>query len=173
MGRRSKRKNRETFILILLVIILGVILILGKYYKDKEEVSNNDNKEIKENTKVDNSTKKEDTNENKEKTKANEEKKEETKTENIKSSSDELKENVNEVSRRGGHVTLELIGEDDITVEKGSKYEDAGVKAYYDDGSNAIDEVEVDSDVDTSKEGSYTVSYYVGNSVVIRRVRVK
>ncbi|MBQ3475189.1 MAG: DUF5011 domain-containing protein, partial [Bacilli bacterium] len=43
----------------------------------------------------------------------------------------------------------------------------------YSDGSDASSEVDIDNSVDTSKAGTYTVTYYAGNSVVIRRVTVE
>ena len=90
-----------------------------------------------------------------------------------KSSKNEITETKNEQKRRGGAVSLELIGEENVEVDKGSKYKDPGVKATYSDGTDASNEVDVDNAVDTSKEGTYTVSYYAGNAVVIRRVTVK
>ena len=79
----------------------------------------------------------------------------------------------NETQRRGGNVTLELLGEENITISVGSDYKDEGVKAYYQDGSDASGELDVDNAVDTSKQGTYTVTYYAGKSVVIRRVTVE
>ena len=65
------------------------------------------------------------------------------------------------------------MGEENITISKGSKYTDKGFEATYEDGTDASSEVEVDNTVDTSKEGTYTVTYSVGNYVIIRRVTVE
>lgn len=176
MGRRKKRKIKLYIFFIILVILLAIFLIV---YKNTilKNVNNNNNK------KVNNSMTTTKKNNGDNISKDNEKSDSESTKENTissdannvteKSSSDEGIENKNEQTRKGGVITLELIGEEEITIFKGSNYKDAGVKATYSDGSDASSVVEVDNDVDTSKVGTYTVTYYVGNSIVIRRVTVK
>lgn len=172
MGRRKKTKTLKYFIIIVLLFLVGILCY--KIYIDKinpntkKDNKNNiiDNKEKKDkktkdvnnNFKNDIDTKKDVTNPN-----------------NVtnKSSSDEKKENQNEQSRRGGSIKMELLGEENVTVSLGDKYKDAGVKAIYSDGSDASGEVEIDNAVDTSKTGTYTVTYSSGNVVIIRRVTVE
>lgn len=57
---------------------------------------------------------------------------------------------------------ITLNGDSEITINKGEKYEELGVKKVYDntDGTMDIKEVEINSkDVDTSKIGTYKVTY--------------
>ena len=155
--------------MIILLFLIG-LLIYKIITPEKIQNNNNNGNNTIEKAK-DNEQKKEDkTNNTKKETKIIEEKANEV-TE--KSSKNETTETKNEQKRRGGAVTLELIGEENVEVSKGSKYKDLGVKATYSDGTDASNEVDVDNAVDTSKEGTYTVSYYAGNAVVIRRVTVK
>lgn len=169
MARRKKRRN-YIFIILILVLAFGLLYYFNYYLPEKDKKTT-DNKETKEvNNKTENDKTKEKENNNKENTTKEEEKKEQIPE---KSSSDENTENKNEVARRGGEVTLELIGSESVRVLKGETYVDEGVKATYSDGTDASAEVEVDNTVDTNKTGSYTVTYYAGNAVVIRRVEVK
>ena len=168
MARRKRRRN-YIFIILILVLAFGLLYYFNYYLPEKDKKTT-DNKETKEvNNKTENDKTKEKENNNKENT-TKEEKKEQIPE---KSSSDENTENKNEVARRGGEVTLELIGSESVRVLKGETYVDEGVKATYSDGTDASAEVEVDNTVDTNKTGSYTVTYYAGNAVVIRRVEVK
>lgn len=170
---RRKKKNKALNIFLTIVLLFLIGILCYKIYVDNHndlKIDNTNNKiENKENSNKEqkNTDKKNNTKTN---TKVIEEKANEV-TE--KSSKNETTETKNEQKRRGGAVTLELIGEENIEVDKGSKYKDPGVKATYSDGTDASNEVDVDNAVDTSKEGTYTVSYYAGNAVVIRRVKVK
>ena len=178
MARRYRRKKNTAINIFFTIILLFLIGILCyKIYIDqlspevkKEDKTNtteknNNTKKIKKENKTNDDTKKENYNENKESTPIE-------KVTN-KSSSDEKKENKNEQARRGGSVNLELLGDENVTISKGSKYNDAGVKATYSDGSDASVEVDIDNAVDTSKSGTYTVTYSAGNVVIIRRVTVE
>ena len=170
---RRKKSNGFMAIMYILLIVLIFFLVYSmsqdKNDKTVKDIINNDNNSTKKENK-ENIEKKVDTN-NEDK----DEKTQDVKSNNVTSnaSSDEKIENKNENNRRGGNVTLDLIGEENITISLGSNYNDEGVKAYYDDGTDASSEVEVDNSVDTTKSGTYTVTYYAGNSVVIRRVTVE
>lgn len=178
MARRYRRKKNTAINIFFTIILLFLIGILCyKIYMDKlsPEVKNenktnntekdNNTKETKKDNKTNNDTKKENDNKSKES----------TPTEKVtnKPSSNEKTENKNEQARRGGSVNLELLGDENVTISKGSKYNDAGVKATYSDGSDASVEVDIDNAVDTSKSGTYTVTYSAGNVVIIRRVTVE
>lgn len=162
MARRKKRNTLINIVLVILVIVLGIVIV--------KAIDNNRNKQteefIKQETKKSNEVKKQET------------KKEETKTSDEekttqKSSSDEKTENENELKRRGGNITLEIKGEDEITIKKGEEFKDPGFIAKYDDGSDASSEVKVDGSVDVNKEGKYTISYSAGNTIIIRRIIVE
>ena len=170
MARRRKKNNLlNIFLIILMIGILAIIFV--KITQNKETTPDNKEDKTKQVEKKDTKETKED---NKQTDKKEEEKTETTpsKTE-VKPSSDEKTENKNENNRRGGSVTLDLVGEDEITVSVGSDYKDAGCNAKYSDGSDASSDIEVENTVDTSTPGTYTVTYYYGNSVVIRRVTVE
>lgn len=177
MARRYRRKKNNAlniFFTIILLLLIGILCY--KIYNEQFKPKYIDKTKTENTEKVDNKTKiKEEKIENKEETKDSETKNNETKANEVttKSSANEKTEVKNETNRRGGNITLELIGDENVTVSKGSSYKDAGFKATYSDGTDASAEVEVENAVDTSKAGDYTVSYYAGNAVIIRRVTVK
>ena len=176
MARRYRRKKNTAINIFFTIILLFLIGILCyKIYMD--QLNPNTKKDNKSNPieKIDKKVK-----ETKEEKKTNDKKESNTKNETTntnsvtnKSSSDEKKENKNEQARRGGSVNMELLGEENVTISVGDKYKDAGVKATYSDGSDASVEVDIDNAVNTSKAGTYTVTYSVGNTVIIRRVTVE
>ena len=175
MSRRYRRKKNNflsVFFTIILIFLIG--LLCYKIYTEQVKPKDKNNKvETKEKETIKTNKKKNDDDKN-ESFKSTKEITPKKSTEiTTKSSSNEKTENKNEQTRKGGMVKLELIGEESVTISKGSSYNDAGVKATYSDGSDASNEVEIDNAVDTSKEGTYTVSYYAGNAVVIRRVTVE
>lgn len=180
MSRRYRRRKNNVLNYFLTIIILFLIGVLC--YKIYTEQIKPDNK-VKSNNKTEENIDKQDNKDNK---KENNKELKNTNTNNTtnneakptekvtdKSSKNEKTENKNEQARKGGTVTLELKGEDTVTVSKGSNYKDEGFTATYSDGSDASSEVDVDNAVDTSKKGVYTVTYSVGNTVVIRRVTVE
>ncbi len=74
---------------------------------------------------------------------------------------------------------ITLNGQETVEVEKGSTYEDAGVKEVVDavDGKMEITDVTIDNKVDTSKVGTYTVTYKAKDKLhnegkVVRTVNV-
>lgn len=177
MARRYRRKKNTAINIFFTIILLFLIGILCyKIYVD--QFSPNAKKENKVNT-TEKTNKKEKDNKTNNNTKKEDNKtiddNKSTPTEKVtnKPSSNEKTENKNEQARRGGSVNLELLGDENVTISKGSKYNDAGVKATYSDGSDASVEVDIDNAVDTSKTGTYTVTYSAGNVVIIRRVTVE
>lgn len=70
------------------------------------------------------------------------------------------------VDHKGPEITLN--GDDSITIDQGSKYEELGVKSVVDnsDGKMNIDDVTIDSsDVNTDVTGSYEVVYTIQDSL--------
>ena len=78
------------------------------------------------------------------------------------------------IDHTGPVVTLN--GEDSITIDKGSKYEELGVKSVTDktDGDININQVEIDSkNVNTKKVGTYKVTYTVFDSFSNKTEKVR
>ena len=70
------------------------------------------------------------------------------------------------VDHKGPEITLN--GDDSITIDQGSKYEELGVKSVVDnsDGKMNVDDVTIDSsDVNTDVTGSYEVVYTIQDSL--------
>lgn len=167
MARRKKKNTIINIFLIILIVVLGLIIVKAiDNHRNKET-----NKMIKEEkTKIKETKKNKDEN----KKESTEDTKKEKEQISQKPSSDENEENKNEINRRNNsNISLDIIGEDELTISVGSEYIDSGFKATYEDGSDASSEVKVDNAVDTSKAGTYTVTYSVGNTIIIRRVIVK
>lgn len=159
MARRKKKSALFNILLIVLLLVLGFIAFKA-YDAYRTNKSDNFIKEEKEKIK-EVEKKKEET------------KKEEKKDDSQKPSSDEKTENENEVSRKGGNINLEIKGDDEITIKKGSTFNDPGFIATYEDGTDASSEVKVEGEVDTNKIGTYTISYSAGNNIILRRVYVE
>lgn len=76
-------------------------------------------------------------------------------------------------------IRISLIGEDSISILKGEKYEDSGAKAYKGEVSSGgrISEIKVEGEVNTSKAGTYYITYSSGEGdllvSVTRKVVVK
>lgn len=162
MARRKKNNTFINILLIVLIVILGIVIV--------KAIDSHRNKQTEEFIKTE--TKKSNEVKNQE-SKKEETSKNETKENTIKPSSDEKTETENEVKRKGGNISLEIKGEDEITIKKGSNFTDPGFKATYEDGSDASSEVKVEGSVDTNKEGTYTISYSAGNTIIMRRVTVE
>lgn len=68
--------------------------------------------------------------------------------------------------------TIELSGNDIITVYQGFDFIDPGFIASDKQGNNVASDVKVDSNVDTSKIGEYKITYTLENITKIRYVNV-
>lgn len=169
MAKRKKSNALNIFLIILLVIIILICKIIDdKNNKSYNTVNKSVNDNVDKKDEVDKKTTDKSVDKDNTKSTSN------TENDNYEPVKDEEKETKNEIERKSNKgVKLELIGESKVTVKTDTKYVDAGVKAFYEDGTDASDIVEVDGEVDTSKPGTYTISYYVGNSVVIRRIIVE
>lgn len=162
MSRRKRNNNIINFILIILIVIMGVMIVFAV----KDHIGkNNDIKETQ-------TTEKQDTkNETKEEKKDTPKKEENT---NVNTPITEEEQNEKERKNRDtSDITLDIIGDDEITVSKGSSFVDPGFTATYSDGTDASSEISVDNTVDINNEGTYTITYSVGNQIIIRRVIVK
>lgn len=82
------------------------------------------------------------------------------------------------VDYKGPEITLN--GDDEVTINLGSKYDEEGVKSVVDntDGKMDVEDVEIDSsDVNTNRAGTYKVTYSATDSLnntneVVRTVKV-
>ena len=70
---------------------------------------------------------------------------------------------------------VKLVGEDEITIGVGEVYKDDGVKSVVDnkDGKLNIDDVNIVSKVDTSKIGTYEVTYTIQDSLANKTEKVR
>ena len=68
---------------------------------------------------------------------------------------------------------IELNGNSEITIYKGSKYNEQGVKITDNYDENLTDKVEIENNIDTSKIGDYEITYKVkdssGNEAITKR----
>ena len=149
-----KRKGNNIFALVLLIIFVGfIIYVLYNYYSNSNEI-------IKQNNQIKESTKEEQNN-------------------NTEENNSDLPKNENEQNKVEEKVrnldvsSIELIGEEKVTVELNSKYSDQGAKAFNKNGEDISDAIKVDNSVDTSKKGEYTITYSIGNYIVMRFVTVQ
>ncbi|MGE4485870.1 MAG: S8 family serine peptidase [Oscillospiraceae bacterium] len=60
---------------------------------------------------------------------------------------------------------ITLNGDESVTIAKGSLYNDAGATAVDETDGNITSKIHFTSDVDTSKEGAYHITYIVKNSL--------
>lgn len=162
MPRRSRRKNRFLDAILLIILLLLIGFLGYRIYKEKFEPKNTKENEVIETKK--NSDKKESTKEEK--------KDEEVKKEETGPAPTEEEETKKERDKNIT-ISMELIGEDEITINKGDKYTDPGITATDSEGNDLTSEVEITNNVDTSKAGKYSVVYSYGKNIIIRRVIVK
>ena len=161
----TKRKNNKisNFVIIILLTLV-VFLILFKIIIPNIDNNKNDKQinEIKQNNDI----------ENKEKI----EKETKKEIDNLKPeeepSKDEKEENNNQISNNA-EFDIELIGDEEITLNVGDKYNELGAKAINSNGIDVSKNIKIDSNVDTTKTGEYMVIYSLGKSIVVRTVYVK
>lgn len=68
--------------------------------------------------------------------------------------------------------TLELLGEENITINLGENYVEPGYKAYDKKDNDVTAEVKVLNEIDTSKIGKYEILYTIGNVNKVRYITV-
>lgn len=163
MRRKKKNKILSTFLYLFSIVFCSVIIILllNKFNvlnineKNNNESKNGNINNSNRNAEISTKQKIENSNKNVSEPKKNEIKENE-------------QENINNIT-----VKLELIGEEEIIINKGEEYKDQGAKATDEQGNDVSKYINVENGVDTSKEGKYMVIYSIGKSIAIRNVRVK
>ena len=70
---------------------------------------------------------------------------------------------------------VKLVGSDEVTIGVGEVYKDEGVKSVVDnkDGKLNVDDVNILSTVDTSKIGTYEVSYKIQDSMANKTEKIR
>ena len=86
---------------------------------------------------------------------------------------DETTENQKENNEIDKGVTIELNGDEEMTVTIGSTFKDPGAKAKNSEGKDVSSKITIDGTVDTSKAGTYKIYYSIGKAIVVREVEVK
>lgn len=72
----------------------------------------------------------------------------------------------------GGVYTLELKGDNSVVVYKGTNYNDPGAIAYDESNNDLSSSIKVNSNLDTSRVGTYEITYILGDVNVTRKVKV-
>ena len=78
---------------------------------------------------------------------------------------------VNLVKNSGGESTITLNG-GDISIYKNNTYVDLGYVALDSNGNDISSKVKIDSNVNTTEIGEYTVTYKLGKKSLVRKVNV-
>lgn len=155
--------------LLVVVSIISIAYLVFQIIKDNNEdnniINNNEiiEKEENNNIKEEENTSNENTN--------NDTKVEEPTNKTEEPLKNETEENKQEKSDNVT-VSIELVGDEEINLNVGDTYKEYGAKAVDSNGNDVSSKIQVDNSVDTSKKGEYTVIYSIGNSIVIRTVKV-
>ncbi len=72
----------------------------------------------------------------------------------------------------GGVYTLELKGDNSVVIYKGSNYNDPGAIAYDEANNDLSSSIKVNSNLDTSRIGTYEITYILGDVNITRKVKV-
>ena len=154
-------KNKKIlWLFICILLIVCSILVMYKFISDKntkidsEDIKKTETRETIIDDKKDNEIQKEEDNKV------------------IEPQKDEQLENKQEVENNG-YYEISLIGEDEIYINVGEKYNELGAKAFDKDGNDVSNKISIQNEVDTTKKGEYMVIYSIGKSMVIRNVIVK
>ncbi len=153
------------YVLSIILILLIIVILLFKY---NVIGSNNDNKNKNTNINEKHIDEKKDVEENISK----KDDKKESKENSSGPAQTEEEENKNE---KEGNVTIniELIGDEEVEIKQGEKYNEPGVKAIDSNGNDVSDKITIENNVNIDKKGEYRVIYSYGKSIAIRRVIVK
>ena len=162
--RRGKNKLFNSILLIILIILIGLLCYI--IYVDKIKTNN-----TKEDTNI--TTKKNKEDNSKKEVEKTENKVEKNNTENSVGPMETEEEETKKERDKNISINLELIGEEEITIKKGDKYTDPGVKATDSDGNDMTDEIEIINNVDSNKAGKYSIVYSYGKNIIIRTVIVE
>lgn len=85
---------------------------------------------------------------------------------------DENLENKQEVDNNE-YFEISLVGEEEIYINVGEKYNELGAKALDSKGNDVSNKIVIQNEVDISKKGEYMVIYSIGKAMVVRNVIVK
>lgn len=165
MANRRRKKNRFLDFLLSIILFALIGFLCYRIYDDKIKPNNTD----KVPKVLENKKEKEDTKGKEEKTNTNTEKSKEESEGPMKTEEEETKKERD----KNISINMELIGEEEITIKKGDKYTDPGVKATDNDGNDMSDEIEIVNNVNTNKTGKYSVIYSYGKNIIIRTVIVE
>lgn len=153
------KKKGNIFIIVLLLMIFCLLIYLVYDYVKKE---NKNDKQLPVVEKQD----KKDTNSSIDKT--------DSEVNKINIPKVEQKENREENKNKTVDVKeIILKGEKEITIKLNDKYNELGAKATDKEGNDISNKIEINSEVDTTKKGTYKVFYSIGNYINVRYVTVE
>ena len=78
----------------------------------------------------------------------------------------------NEISNEISIDKIVLFGNNIIEINKGDKYVEPGYYAITNTGEIKKDDILVNSNLNTSKAGTYTIKYTIGNKTITRTIKV-
>ncbi len=70
------------------------------------------------------------------------------------------------------NITITLLGDETIELDVNSSFIEPGYKAYDDKNNDLTSKVIIDSNLDPSKEGTYTITYKFGDVVRVRTIKI-
>ena len=78
----------------------------------------------------------------------------------------------NNIADNNVTYTIKLLGDQEETIYVGSKYEDPGYWAKDSNGKNATKLIDITSNLNESRTGTYEIIYAIGDTQVTRKVNV-
>ena len=151
--------NNKKILSVFIILIVLICIVLG-IYKFVDTSSKKDNN-------LESQKKEEKTNENEDK---NTQDSSNNKVQEPQK--DEELENKQEVDNNE-YFEISLVGEEEIYINVGEKYNELGAKAFDSKGNDVSNKIMIQNEVDTSKKGEYMVIYSIGKAMVVRNVIVK
>ena len=163
--RRKRKKDNSIKIIIFLIISITIIFLCYMFFIGNSDIIDNKNTSNMKTQKLNNkqnSTEKANKTEEKRKDEIQAQKPKENDQEEIKQ---EIQNNIT--------INIELIGDEEVVINKGENYIDKGAKATDSNGNDVSNKIIVDNMVDTNEKGEYMVIYSIGKSMVVRTVIVR
>ena len=154
-------KKKLFFMIIFITILIVISLLIFSFLKHQNDNNSATKVDTNQIEKIDNK---------KQKTQKVESYTEEEIEEPKKDEEQETKKEKNEIDIG---VTIELNGDEEMTVNVGSTFKDPGAKAKNGDGKDISDKIKIEGEVDTKTPGTYRVYYSIGKAIVVREVEVK
>lgn len=93
-------------------------------------------------------------------------------TSNKRNTNNNITNNTNNNNLINETIYLTLTGEENITIYEGTDYIEPGYNAYNSKNENLTNNVEIISDLDNNKIGSYEIIYKIANITKIRKINV-